>query len=75
MEQTNVVDSVFYHLHPARLDTYLRAANGDRYLALRLYLWNQKLAATFHTELGALEVVLRNAIDRELRKWNAAQID
>jgi len=47
-----------------RLARYVRAANGDRKQALRLYLYNARLAKACLFPLGMAEVVLRNAISR-----------
>ena len=49
-----------------RLQPYLDAAGGDRERALRLYLWNTAVSAAFYGPLQGLEVVLRNAIHRQL---------
>ena len=49
-----------------RLQPYLDAAGGDRVRALRLYLWNTAVSAAFYGPLQGLEVVLRNAIHRQL---------
>ena len=49
-----------------RLGTYLRAAQGDRKKALRLYTWNTALCAAFYGPLQGLEVALRNATHRQL---------
>lgn len=46
---------------------------NDRQLALATYTWNSKLAAELSRVLGHVEVVLRHALDQELRVWNAAQ--
>ena len=53
-------------LSPDRLGTYLRAANGDRAKAVRLYTWNTAVSAAFYGPLQALEVALRNAMNRSL---------
>lgn len=49
-----------------RLQPYLDAAGGNRERALRLYLWNTAASAAFYGPLQGLEVVLRNAIHRQL---------
>jgi len=41
--------------------------------ALALYRWNILAAGAACETLGLVEVAVRNAIDRELRLWNAAQ--
>ena len=55
-------------LSPERLQPYLDVAGGDRERALRLYLWNTAVSAAFYGPLQGLEVVLRNAIHRQLSK-------
>ncbi|WP_074852629.1 hypothetical protein [Gordonia westfalica] len=52
-----------------RLAPYLREADGDEALALRLYEWNTQISAASMEVLAYLEVLLRNAIDRELTKF------
>ncbi len=39
--------------------------------ALRLYEWNMRAAASVMERTGVVEVVSRNALDRELRAWAA----
>ena len=73
MPQSKTTALIAQSLHVSRFGTYANAAGGDMDLALRLYLWNIQLAGAFHSSLGLLEVLLRNAMDAELRKWNAAQ--
>jgi hypothetical protein len=41
--------------------------------ALDLYRWNARMAGAMHEALGIAEVMLRNAIDRELQTWNAGK--
>ena len=53
-------------LSPERLQPYLDAVGGDRERALRLYLWNTAVSAAFYGPLQGLEVVLRNAVHRQL---------
>ncbi|QAY70477.1 hypothetical protein [Xylanimonas protaetiae] len=73
MPQSTTTDLIVQSLHVSRFGTYARAAGGDMKLALRLYLWNLDLAAAFHSCLSVTEVLLRNAMDAQLRTWNAAQ--
>jgi hypothetical protein len=63
------------HLSAPRLGPYLAAADGNHKDALRLYAWNIDLSGAAYEALHIVEVVLRNAIDRELCSWNAQQID
>lgn len=51
-------------LSSERLARYVRAAKGDRKEALRLYLYNARLAKACLFPLGMAEIVVRNAIDR-----------
>ena len=74
MPQSPTTELIARHLHVSRFGTYARAASGDMDLALRLYLWNLDLAAALHTCLSVTEVLLRNAMDAELRRWNATQV-
>jgi hypothetical protein len=73
MPQPQTTALVSQSLHVSRFGTYATAAGGDQDLALRLYRWNLDLASAFHSSLGLTEVFLRNAIDAQLRIWNAAQ--
>lgn len=41
--------------------------------ALRLYEWNMRAAASVMELTGVIEVIARNALDRELRAWTAAR--
>ncbi|WP_207462558.1 Abi family protein [Azospirillum sp. SYSU D00513] len=45
-----------------RLSHYLALANGDKALALRLYLWNGQICQTMYMATQTVEVVLRNAL-------------
>ena len=56
-----------------RLVSYLGAVNGDIHAAIGLYIWNARVAASFHEDLGCLEVVFRNAVDKALVTHGAAQ--
>ena len=53
-------------LSTERLGTYLSATGGDRAKAVRLYTWNTAVSAAFYGPLQALEVALRNAMNRRL---------
>ncbi|MBM7476937.1 hypothetical protein [Curtobacterium herbarum] len=39
--------------------------------ALRLYEWNMRTAASVMELTGMVEVVCRNALDRELEAWSS----
>ncbi|MFJ3029957.1 hypothetical protein ACIPEQ_14035 [Curtobacterium sp. NPDC087080] len=55
-------------LTEARLASYLRATR-TRSGAMRLYEWNVRVAAGVMELTAAVEVVSRNAMDRELTSW------
>ena len=73
MPQSSTTELIVQSLHVSRFGTYARAADGDMDLALRLYLWNVRMAAAFHATISLTEVLLRNAVDGALREWNAGQ--
>lgn len=73
--KSSTAASIAARLHVARFSTYTRAASGDLELAIALYRWNLQLAGALFEVLTATEVVLRNALDAQLRPWNARQID
>ncbi|MEV8518019.1 hypothetical protein [Dactylosporangium sp. NPDC051484] len=50
-----------------RLEAYTAAANQDANTAERLYWWNIEISAAFYGPLHCLELVLRNALDVQLR--------
>lgn len=60
-------------LHPSRMKPYLDAVQGNEKKALTLYEWHCDLTTAVQTVLGITEVVLRNAMDRELQEWNKIQ--
>lgn len=55
-------------LSSARLGRYLPAANGDKHLAFRLYLWNARLCEAMYYPIQTAEVAARNAIQGPLLK-------
>lgn len=55
------------------MNRYLKDCAGNVELADALYSWNIAMAGAVHEALHVFEVLLRNAIDRELRVWNSAQ--
>lgn len=57
----------------ARFQTNVDSCLNDRKSALSTYTWNSKLVAELSRVLGHVEVVLRLAMDLQLRTWNAAQ--
>jgi hypothetical protein len=56
-------------LSPGRFDRYATAA-GSREQAAQLYLWNARISGALHETLGMFEVVLRNALDRQLTAYH-----
>ncbi len=50
-------------LSHARLSRFLKACNGDKQKALKLYRLNIELSQNFYAILSMFEVALRNAID------------
>ena len=55
-------------LSEPRMRPYVEAASGDRDRALALYEWSTRTAASAFEVVGHLEVLLRNALDRELAR-------
>ena len=62
----DLLDGLEAAFSPERIGTYLRAAQGDREQALRLYTWNTAICAACYGPLQALEIALRNAMHRQL---------
>ena len=63
-------DALDRAVSPARMSTYVRAANGDVDWARGLYLWDRELAVAFLADIALLEVALRNAMnDRLAARW------
>lgn len=57
---------VIQTLSTDRFDTYLKAAGHNVDRALNLYIWNARVGAAFHTPIQAVEVALRNCINKAL---------
>jgi hypothetical protein len=53
------------------MSTYERACGGDSDRALALYRANATVSGRAFTALHYFEVILRNALDAQLRTWNA----
>ena len=51
-----------------RFQRYLNAQNGEHESAVALYRWNAQVSAAFLEILGHVEVLLRNAIDRQFSR-------
>jgi len=60
-------------LSPMRMSRFLQLSEGDEREAMRLYHWNQSVSAQVYLAVHILEVVLRNAIDAQLRIFNPLQ--
>lgn len=69
------VESLRRVLSEPRFQPYLRATGGKTADAFNLYRWNMALSAASYEALHLVEVGLRNAMDAELRTWNAAHVD
>lgn len=65
-QQAAPVDAIAALLTASRLAPYLRESEGDDPKALELYAWNVEMAAACLETMAYVEVMLRNAIDREL---------
>lgn len=53
-------------LSSARFEPYLRATGGDRQQAIALYQWNVAASAACFEAFHYVEIIVRNAMDREL---------
>lgn len=61
-------------LSAARMVPYLQRCANNQKRALQLYQWHGELTASVQTVLGNTEVILRNAIDAQLQKWNTTNV-
>ena len=69
------IDHLFQHtdqdayilLGHARFQRYVDDTHGKSQLAICLCRWNQNFAGTLHSQLGYVELAVRNALDHELR--------
>lgn len=62
-------DGLLRYLTSERLGSYLTAVDGDVRRAFALYEWNMRAASSVMELTSMIEVVVRNALDRELRSW------
>lgn len=62
------MDGVEKAISHARMACYLKAAKGDRQLALRLYIWNARLCEALYLPMQFAEVTTRNAIKIPVEK-------
>lgn len=53
-------------ISPPRFQTYLTRCHGNQAAALRLYAWNMELSSAYWGPLGILEVLLRNALHKQM---------
>lgn len=53
----------------ARLTQYLEDTDGDEQRALELYEWSSRMSSECFRIIGHLEILLRNAIDNELKRY------
>ena len=70
---TFIPQIIVERLTAARLASYLEAADGDVQAAISLYDWNARVGASLHEDLGRLEVLFRNAIDKALAGYGESQ--
>lgn len=56
-----------------RLSSYLADTDGRLEAALELYSWNMKAAAAIMTTTGMVEIIVRNALDKQLTRWAQQQ--
>jgi hypothetical protein len=56
-------------LSTSRFGRYVSVA-GSAKSAADLYSWNGRVSGALHEELGMFEVILRNALDRQLAKYH-----
>lgn len=59
-----MVEAVRAGIGDARLAEYLAEVGGDAERAIELYAWNSRLAAECFADVGHLEILLRNCVDR-----------
>jgi hypothetical protein len=64
----NVRSNVEAALSGDRLSVYQAAVGGSLERAIDLYCWNAAVGSAFFGPIGVLEVVLRNALDRQLSR-------
>ncbi|MGC4806579.1 hypothetical protein [Micromonospora sp. DT233] len=55
---------------PERLGAYQAAVGGDLDQAVTLYEWNATMSGAFWITLGHVEVLIRNAMHRQLTDWS-----
>jgi hypothetical protein len=60
-------------LTAGRMGSYLTASGGDLPTALALYEWNTRASGAVMQTVAMAEVLIRNALDRELTAWASAR--
>ncbi|WP_125610008.1 hypothetical protein [Specibacter cremeus] len=68
-----VEEALASYISAPRLAPYVAASGGNRRQAIQLYQWNISLSGAVYEALHLFEIVLRNAMDKELCRWNAQQ--
>ena len=61
-------DDIIRSMSTERFATYLNAVDQDARRAFRLYLWNAEIGSAFYLPVQAVEIVLRNQINRVLAR-------
>lgn len=56
-----------------RLSSYIATSNGDIGRAIELYEWNLTVSAAVMQTTAMVEVIVRNAMDKELVAWSTAR--
>lgn len=65
-------DQIIRWLGEARFRPYLNATQGQHEKAVALYTWNAEVSAAFFELICHLEVMMRNAIDQQFPRTDAA---
>lgn len=67
--QARYLAGLIAEIPEARIQPYLRVAKGDTQRALAYYYYNVELCRAFYPALHALEVALRNALDKAIQRY------
>lgn len=65
-KQESYLGQLRLQISESRLAPYLRAASGDTAIALAHYYWNVELCQAYYPVLHAVEIALRNNLDRSI---------
>ena len=60
---------ILRRLTSERLSPYITAGDDDLVRAFQLYEWNMRASSGVLTLCGMVEVIVRNALDEQLRAW------